>query len=148
MGKHFPGHGGVRADSHVRLPVDPRPAKEIHARDLVPFVRAIREDLPAIMVAHVAYPALGTGVTRPATVSHEVITDLLRGRLRFDGIVMSDALEMAGFGGEEAIPDAFRAGIDLFCACRSLAQGRRVARILARALRDGRIDEMEAIERA
>ncbi|MBN1826958.1 MAG: glycoside hydrolase family 3 protein [Candidatus Eisenbacteria bacterium] len=146
VGKHFPGHGGVRADSHTGLPADRRTGDLIRRRDLVPFHAAIRAGLPAVMIAHVAYPGLGTG-RRPATLSEEVIGGLLRRQLGFRGIVMSDALEMAGFPGMEGVVPAFRAGIDLFCAGRSLAQGERVAGLLARAMREGRIDPEEAGER-
>ena len=147
VGKHFPGHGAVRADSHTSLPADRRSAARIARRDLVPFREAIRAGLPAVMIAHVAYPALGAA-RRPAPLAEAVIGGLLRGRLGFRGVVMTDALEMAGFPGEDAVEDAFRAGIDLFCAGRSLAQGARVARRLAGAMRAGRIDPEEARRRA
>lgn len=147
VAKHFPGHGGVRADSHVGLPVDRRPRRAILADALVPYRAAIDEGLEAVMIAHVAYPALGAG-RRPASLAPEIIGDLLRGTLGFKGVVMSDALEMEGFPGEEAMPAAFAAGIDLFCAARSLAQGARVAERLARAIRSGEIARESAEEAA
>lgn len=143
VGKHFPGHGGVRGDSHTALPVDRRPLAEIRRRDLLPFRAAVRERLPVVMIAHVAFPALGTG-RLPATLSEEIIGGLLRRDMGFRGLVISDALEMTGFPGEKYLPVAFRAGIELFCAGHSLAQGKRVARLLAAAMRSGAID----IERA
>ncbi|MFH1278376.1 MAG: glycoside hydrolase family 3 N-terminal domain-containing protein [Candidatus Eisenbacteria bacterium] len=147
VGKHFPDHGGVRADSHVGLPVDRRSRREMLAAASAPSRAAIAAGLPAVMIAHVAYPGLGTG-SRPASLSPEVIEGFLRSRLGFGGVVLSDALEMEGFPGEEAVPAALAAGIDLFCAARSLAQGVRVARRLARSIRGDRRAERRAEESA
>ena len=147
VGKHFPGHGAVRADSHLRLPVDRRSRDEILRTALPPFRAAFAAGLPAVMIAHVAFPALGTG-RRPATLSRGLIGGLLRRELGFRGVVMSDALEMAGFPGERFVPDAFAAGVDLFCAARSFAQGARVARRLATAFRRGEADAAAAEESA
>jgi len=147
VGKHFPGHGGVRADSHAELPVDRRSRSEIARRDIAPFRAAHRAGLGAVMIAHVAYPRLGTA-RRPATLSPDLIQGLLRGGLRFDGVVCSDALEMAGFPGERFIPEAFRAGIDLFCASRSISQGARIAGAIARVMRRGEIEEEHALASA
>ncbi|MFH1680507.1 MAG: beta-N-acetylhexosaminidase [Candidatus Eisenbacteria bacterium] len=145
VGKHFPGHGSVRADSHLVLPVDRRGARAIRASSLDPFRAAVRAGLPAVMIAHVAYPALGTG-RRPATLSAAVIKGLLRESLGFRGVVMSDAVEMVGFPGESFLPEALAAGIDLFCVSRSLAAGKRAARLLAGSLRSGRVDGKTARE--
>lgn len=140
VGKHFPDHGGVRADSHVGLPVDRRSRRELLSALSPPYRAAIGAGLPAVMIAHVAYPGLGTG-RRPASLSPGIIGGVLRERLGFDGVVLSDALEMEGFPGEEAVPASLLAGIDLFCAARSLAQGARVARRLARGIRrDGALE--------
>ncbi|MFE3033937.1 glycoside hydrolase family 3 N-terminal domain-containing protein [Streptomyces canus] len=87
--KHFPGHGGTLTDSHHELAVDPRPYEEL---DLAPFRAAIAAGVPMLMSAHVVYPALDAN--RPATLSRRILGDLLRHELGFDGVLVSDALEM------------------------------------------------------
>ncbi|WP_316781052.1 glycoside hydrolase family 3 N-terminal domain-containing protein [Streptomyces sasae] len=87
--KHFPGHGGTLTDSHHELAVDPRPYEEL---DLAPFRAAIAAGVPMLMSAHVVFPALDED--RPATLSRRILSDLLRFELGFDGVLVSDALEM------------------------------------------------------
>ncbi|MEU6347711.1 glycoside hydrolase family 3 N-terminal domain-containing protein [Streptomyces sp. NPDC047072] len=87
--KHFPGHGGTLTDSHHELAVDPRPYEEL---DLEPFRAAIAAGVPMLMSAHVVFTALDEN--RPATLSRRILRDLLRLELGFDGVLVSDALEM------------------------------------------------------
>ncbi|MDF2267520.1 beta-N-acetylhexosaminidase [Streptomyces coacervatus] len=89
--KHFPGHGGTETDSHHDLAVDPRPYDELRA-DLEPFRAAVAAGVPMLMSAHVVYPALDAN--RPATLSRRILGDLLRHEIGFDGVLVSDALEM------------------------------------------------------
>ncbi|MFF4801552.1 beta-N-acetylhexosaminidase [Streptomyces sp. NPDC001351] len=89
--KHFPGHGGTVTDSHHDLAVDPRSADELRA-DLEPFRAAVAAGVPMLMSAHVVYPALDAN--RPATLSRRILGDLLRHDIGFDGVLVSDALEM------------------------------------------------------
>jgi beta-N-acetylhexosaminidase len=120
-GKHFPGHGSVRGDSHLELPRDERSLAEIEAQDLQPFA-ALAPALAAVMTAHVVYPAC---CEQPASFSRRWIGEILRGRLGFTGAVVSDDLGMAGaaiLGDELARAEAaLVAGCDLLLACNDRA---------------------------
>ncbi|MEU0025954.1 glycoside hydrolase family 3 N-terminal domain-containing protein [Streptomyces sp. NPDC006335] len=109
--KHFPGHGGTLTDSHHELAVDPRPYNEL---DLDPFRAAIAAGVPMLMSAHVVFPALDAN--RPATLSRRILGDLLRHELDFDGVLVSDALEMKAisdrYGEAAAARIALAAGAD------------------------------------
>jgi beta-N-acetylhexosaminidase len=121
-GKHFPGHGGTQVDSHQDLPFDERSAEEIAGTDLTPFRHLVEEGIEMVMTAHVLYPALDPQL--PATVSPAVINGLLRQQLHFQGIVVTDDLEMGAIVRhstvEQAAVDALRAGADLLLICHSL----------------------------
>ncbi|MDH2444540.1 glycoside hydrolase family 3 protein [Amnibacterium sp. CER49] len=115
--KHFPGHGDTAVDSHHGLPVVGVPLSVLEARELVPFRAAIAAGVATIMTSHIVLPALDP--TTPATMSRAILTDLLRERLGFEGVIVSDALDMAGASGEIGIPAAavrsLAAGADLLC---------------------------------
>jgi len=123
VGKHFPGHGRVAADSHVALPVDPRPLAEIAAADLAPFATLIdAEALDGVMPAHIVYPDVAA---EPAGFSPYWLQTVLRGELGFDGLIFSDDLEMAGAQGAGDIvaraDAAVAAGCDVVLACNDFA---------------------------
>lgn len=115
--KHFPGHGDTAADSHHALPVITASAEELRERELVPFRAAIDAGARTIMTSHIVVNALDPRV--PATFSRAILQDLLRDDLGFDGVIVTDALDMAGASAELGIPGAavaaIAAGADLLC---------------------------------
>ncbi len=120
--KHFPGHGRTTRDSHAELPVVAASRDALEA-DLAPFRSAVAAQVAAVMTAHVAYPALGGA--GPATYAPAILTDLLRDRLGFQGLVVTDALIMEGAltgltAGESAVR-AIAAGCDLLCYPKDVA---------------------------
>jgi beta-N-acetylhexosaminidase len=120
--KHFPGHGAVAADSHLTLPVDRRPLADL-APDLTPYRRLMANGLPAVMVAHVLFPAVDAA---PASLSARWIRDVLRGELRFQGVVFADDLSMGGAAAAYGdvvtrARQALSAGCDMLPVCNNRA---------------------------
>ena len=125
--KHFPGHGDTEVDSHLGLPQVRHDLERIRAVELAPFATIIRQQPPAmIMTAHIQFPALdnstlpakdGRALLKPATLSRRILTDLLRNELGYQGVVVTDALDMKGisdyFSPEQAVQYAFAAGADI-----------------------------------
>lgn len=114
--KHFPGHGDTAEDSHLKLPKIDQPKERIESLELVPFRAAIQHGVDSIMTAHLAVPAFEPE-QEPATVSHNILTGLLRNELGFKGIVVTDAMEMqavaAMYPSGEAAVRAIEAGADV-----------------------------------
>jgi beta-N-acetylhexosaminidase len=119
--KHFPGHGGIAVDSHLDLPVDPRPANMVRERDMFPFVKAIEAGTDMIMTAHVKFPSFDE--TYPASLSPTLINGLLRQQLKFQGLILTDDLDMGAiskhYNPEEAALLAYHAGTDIMLICNS-----------------------------
>ncbi len=147
-GKHFPGHGDTAEDSHFSLPVVKRSARALSAIELAPFRVAVRAGIPAIMTAHVLYPAWDR--LRAASFSPAILQGLLRKRLGFRGLVVSDDLSMAGAlhgqSIEVAALRALLAGADVLLVCHDPQAQRRVHRFLVDRLKHGdlppaRVDE-------
>ncbi len=118
VGKHFPGHGYVQADSHVDIPVDERSYTDIELCDLIPFRQMVHFGLTAVMPAHVIYPKVDD---KPAGFSKRWLKDILRGELGFDGVIFSDDLSMEGAtvagGIVQRAEAALHAGCDMVLVC-------------------------------
>jgi beta-glucosidase-like glycosyl hydrolase len=114
--KHFPGHGDTNKDSHTELPILKHDKNRILNMELQPFIHAINYDVKSIMVGHLTVPSLDESNT-PASLSKKIITDLLRNELKFNGLVLTDALDMKSltnkYSQEEIIQKAFNAGNDI-----------------------------------
>ncbi|MGZ9584098.1 glycoside hydrolase family 3 protein [Paenibacillus marinisediminis] len=125
--KHFPGHGDTAVDSHLGLPVLNHTPDQMERTDWVPFREAIASGVDIVMMGHVTVPSLdntqvkskqdGKSIYLPATLSKAIVTDVLREQLKFDGVVMTDAMNMGAiaehFGSDEAAVRAVQAGVDV-----------------------------------
>ena len=127
--KHFPGHGDTATDSHYGLPVVDKSKEELMENELKPYEVAIDQGIEMIMTAHILYPQLddtkiysnktGQEESLPATMSKKILTDLLKGEMGFEGIVCTDAMNMAGvsaiYDQVQAVKVAIAAGVDMIC---------------------------------
>jgi beta-N-acetylhexosaminidase len=142
-GKHFPGHGGTAVDSHKDLPVDDRPLETMESRDLVPFRHAADAQIEMMMTAHVLYPALDEKL--PATLSRDIMTGLLRGKMSYNGVVITDDLDMGAvahhYSADECALKAYAAGVDLLLICNNPDKAFSARERILRALKEGEISE-------
>ncbi|GIH94826.1 glycoside hydrolase family 3 protein [Planobispora siamensis] len=151
--KHFPGHGDTVTDSHLALPTVHARLDVLHERDLPPFRAAVEAGVRAVMCGHVLVPALDPAV--PATLSRRVLTGLLREELGFEGVLVTDAIEMRAVAalhppGEIAVR-ALAAGADAVCAGVSSPGGESVLALrdaIVEAVHDGRLAEERLAEAA
>jgi len=155
--KHFPGHGDTDVDSHLGLPSVPHDLARLKAVELKPFQQAFDQKVDMVMTAHVTFPAVdntkavsqedGSEISIPATLSHKVLTDLVRKEMRFDGVVITDALEMKAitdhFGPREAVIMAVKAGADIALMPADLEQAYSglLAAVGSGEIPESRIDE-------
>lgn len=113
-GKHFPGHGPAKDDSHKKLPVVHKDEKSLMTEDMRPFIHTIKNGLKVIMTAHVAYPEIDK---KPASLSYKLITSILKNKLSFGGVILSDDILMKAitehYAPEEASVEAIKAGNDI-----------------------------------
>jgi beta-N-acetylhexosaminidase len=112
-GKHFPGHGDTRTDSHHELPVVPHDLERLRRVEFAPFAAAAQAGMEALMTAHVLYPALDPD--RPATLSRRIATELLRGELGFRGVLVSDDLGMKAVADRHSIEELAVGAIEAGC---------------------------------
>ena len=133
-GKHYPGHGDTATDSHLTLPQVDHDETRLRTTELAPFRAAVAAKVPMLMTAHVVYPAVDV---LPATLSKKWLTDILRAELGYDGVVVSDDLDMKAvaerFTVEETVTKSLLAGADCFLACRDPQIQTRAEAALAEA---------------
>ena len=147
-GKHFPGHGDTSLDSHVALPVVDVPSSRLESRELVPFKMAVESHLPLMMTAHVVYPAWDASV--PATLSRTIVTGILRERMGYPGLILSDDLLMAAVakgGVVEAALAAIDAGCDGLLVLKSQRQALSVMETLEQIFHKEPARLLPALER-
>lgn len=146
--KHFPGHGDTHQDSHLELPTVEREPPDLDAVELVPFRAAIQAGVPLVMTAHVVYPAWDEEL--PATMSSAILRDILRGRLGFGGVVVSDDLEMKAVRGrfplDYQLDLATRATVDLFLCCSDPLLQWEVFETLVRLQEQDKVHDTLAID--
>ena len=139
--KHFPGHGDTGVDSHLALPRIDRSLDDLERVDLVPFRAAIASGVRLVMTTHIQFPALDPD--RPSTLSRAILTGLLRERLGFQGVVITDSMEMRGITQDrtpaEACLAAFAAGADIVCPSHERTDQAGAYALILAAVREGRV---------
>jgi beta-N-acetylhexosaminidase len=147
-GKHFPGHGDTSKDSHIELPILNLTLEDLHKRELIPFKALIAEQIPLIMTAHILFPHIDPKL--PATLSPAILKSILREELGFEGVVVSDDLDMKAvsdmFTHSGTVAQAFHAGCDLFIVSRnlnslSIERTYQMAEDFADSLNQGSLDQ-------
>ena len=126
--KHFPGHGNTNVDSHLGLPILNESLDQLLANELYPFIKGIENKVDSIMIGHLAVPALNDGMNTSATLSKNIIQNLLRNQLGFEGLIISDALNMKSVSDLYTTKgqlewEAFNAGNDILCFAENIAEG-------------------------
>ncbi|WP_196934118.1 glycoside hydrolase family 3 protein [Sphingobacterium hungaricum] len=142
--KHFPGHGDTDVDSHYDLPQLNFTRKRLDTLEMYPFKELIKQGAPAIMVAHMHIPALDNTPNMPSSISKKVVTDLLRRELGFEGLIVTDAMDMKGvkkfFPNGEADVMAIEAGHDLLEVSENSA---RAIDLIEKSIASGRIRQAD-----
>lgn len=143
VAKHFPGHGDTTMDSHMVLPTVNKTVEELEQNELKPFKTAIDNGLEVILTSHIQFPTIESTtviskstkerINLPATLSHEIITNVLRKKLNFNGVVITDAMDMAAirdnFGEEEAVKMAINAGVDIIMIPTTLRSTKDISKL-------------------
>lgn len=144
--KHFPGHGDTAVDSHVGLPVIDKTMEELEALELKPFRAAMEAGIPAVMGSHILFPKLEPDNV-PCTMSRRIVTEVLKGRLGFPGLVVSDCMEMDAikkyYGTVKGVVSAMAAGVDMVLVCHTAALQEESARAVLQAVEEGRLSGEE-----
>jgi beta-N-acetylhexosaminidase len=125
--KHFPGHGNTRIDSHFDMPVINGTQIYLYNNELLPFIKLIENDVPAIMIGHLNVPAFESNKNLPASLSYNIITKLLKEKLGYKGLIITDALDMKAvtnyFSDGDACVQAFKAGNDILLMPQNVKTG-------------------------
>ncbi|WP_372630784.1 beta-N-acetylhexosaminidase [Cohnella sp.] len=141
--KHFPGHGDTSVDSHLELPSVHKTTADLEKLEWIPFQAAIQEGADAVMIAHILFPSIDPD--SPSSLSKTVITDLLRDRLGYNGVVITDDMTMGAiarnYGIEDASLQSFLAGSDLILVAHGYDTARKVYDKLLSAAKSGEIPE-------
>lgn len=148
--KHFPGHGDTAVDSHVGLPVVEKTEESLAACELIPFRRAIAAGAPCVMTSHILFPKIEKE-NLPATMSKKILTGLLRGKLGFRGLIITDCLEMGAIrntvGTEKGALAALNAGADMVCISHDACLAQSTVETMEAALQTGALS-MERVDEA
>ena len=140
-GKHFPGHGDTSQDSHLELPRLPHSLERLEQVELKPFAAAVKAGMPSMMTAHVIFEPLDS--VYPATMSRPVLHGILRDKMGYDGLVVSDDLEMRAiadhYGVEETVVRGLNAGVDHFLCCHTADVAHRAIDAIVHAVEAGAI---------
>ena len=143
VGKHFPGHGDTFSDSHLELPVVNHKKERLEGIEFKPFINTFKTGLKAIMTAHVLYPALDPDY--PATMSEKIINEILRKKLGFNGVVITDDMEMKAisnnYSNETSAIQSIKAGVDILLICHSHDKQIEMFNFISKALENGDIEE-------
>jgi beta-N-acetylhexosaminidase len=142
-GKHFPGHGDTSQDSHLELPTLPHAMERLERVELAPFRAAAKAGIASFMTAHVIFEAVDSKY--PATMSRAVLTGILREKLGYDGMVVTDDVEMKAiadnYGVEEAVVLGLNAGVDHFLCCHTAELAHKAIDAIVRAVESGKLSQ-------
>ncbi|PTM59971.1 beta-N-acetylhexosaminidase [Desmospora activa] len=143
--KHFPGHGDTDSDSHIDLPTVAHSMEQLEEVELKPFQRATDEGVDAVMSAHITFPAIDDTPGLPGTLSPRVLTDLLRKEWGYDGVIMTDDMEMGAivdnFGASDAAVRAVKAGADILLVVHEWERQKESIEAVIQAVEKGEISE-------
>lgn len=150
--KHFPGHGDTDKDSHLDLPLLEHNQQRLEEIELIPFKAAIKADVSSIMTAHILLPQIDKNF--PATLSRTILQNLLRQKMKFEGIIFSDDLEMKALADRYEIKEIIRlgllAGVDMFLICKELSKVHEALAAIHELVDSGQISKQrieEALDR-
>lgn len=146
--KHFPGHGDTAVDSHLGLPVINKSLEELEQLELIPFREAIKNKIPAIMTSHILFPRLEQEKI-PCTMSRRIITDILKKKMGFEGLILSDSMEMDAikkyYGTAQGVAAAINAGVDIVFVSHTASLIEESVNAVYQAAAEGKLslDEMQ-----
>lgn len=146
--KHFPGHGNTSVDSHLELPVETTRLETLKQRELVPFSKIFRSKLPMIMSSHILFKNIDPD--NPVTFSKKLLGDLIRTEFKYDGVIVSDDLDMLALRNHHAVEDiplrALDAGVDILLYCNEPQSPRAALESLKKAFKNGTLSKERIIE--